>query len=850
MNALDRFRLWVARGAYKAAGLTFLPQWVRYSVFSPAWQMLLSEGYKANSAVFACAEALGFAFQEPPLLAWREAKSGLEPILNHPFRKLMMKPNADMGRAEFQLICVLYAAIGGNCYIWKQRSAGKRVVGLWPLNDGQMQPIAGHNTEQGFVSYYELATGSDSPLPIPKEDVIHWKWMPDLQYPWRGMGAVAAAARDVDTDNEVGSYIFSLLKNDAVPRVVVTLVEGEELTPARSKRLKEEWVQKYGGDNRGAPAFLEAGMKAEKMSFDLTQMAFEALRGVPEARIAACFRVPPIIAGLNIGLNRSTFSNYKEARQAFAEDTLVPLWASFASEVQQGLADEPGFSDAIYRHDLNQVRALQENQTELWNRANSSFNNNLTTRAESRRMVGLPSSPTDEVYKETLTMVLTPAGQLPVPRTAENGTAPKLLPRVQLKQNGRTRAMVALMLPQEIGVALQAIVGQLPSGSTPVPIEEMHLTLCYLGDTETLTISPEAITAVLAQFSAEWGPMAGVLNGVGLFNVVQEDGALPLYASFDAPRLPAFRQALVDKLTQAGIVFAGEHGFVPHITVAYVPAGTELPADMPRTSFVFSAVTLAWGDARADYPLHGAKQAERKETRKERRKELVEARRRVRASVVGRAEAAIDSWFAGLADRVMSRARKGWGARGERKELPAARELLTTQDTAELTGVIQRFYAEILFASWEYLNLELGETVSFSENDPIVTQLLGEAGVRIQDIHETTLQSLQELLQDAYANGWSVDDLVEHGLRDLIEETYRNRARTIARTEIGTAQNNGTVLRYGRAGVKFVEVFDNGFDNSDPECKRLAGTIQTLEWARANPLQHPNCVRAFGAVFD
>jgi len=70
-----------------------------------------------------------------------------------------------------------------------------------------------------------------------------------------------------------------------------------------------------------------------------------------------------------------------------------------------------------------------------------------------------------------------------------------------------------------------------------------------------------------------------------------------------------------------------------------------------------------------------------------------------------------------------------------------------------------------------------------------------------------------------------------------------------AARDSATAQQTVAVGRYKGAGADGVIVFDNGFENSHPTCQALDGTVQTLEWAATNALQHPNCVRAFGAWF-
>ena len=124
MGLIDRLRVFAARLFYKANGISFVPPWVKASFFTPTWQALVREGYKGNSAVMACASALAFAFPEPPLMVYREGEEGLEPQLTHPLRKLFRRPNKSMDEATFKAFCIIYASIGGNCYIYRERGVG------------------------------------------------------------------------------------------------------------------------------------------------------------------------------------------------------------------------------------------------------------------------------------------------------------------------------------------------------------------------------------------------------------------------------------------------------------------------------------------------------------------------------------------------------------------------------------------------------------------------------------------------------------------------------------------------------------------------------------------------------
>jgi len=229
--------------------------------------------------------------------------------------------------------------------------------------------------------------------------------------------------------------------------------------------------------------------------------------------------------------------------------------------------------------------------------------------------------------------------------------------------------------------------------------------------------------------------------------------------------------------------------------------------------------------------------------------------RRIRVDVAGRMRQAIDAHFSQLADRIVERLGKG-SAPSEEKKLPRAESLINSDDRKTLETLVKRFYVEVLQLSWETWNVSLGIEKAFDLTDPTVTYVLRMAGTRVKEIESTTLDALREALKYGNDNGWSVDMLVRGdpengipGLRDIIDETYKDRARVIARTELGEAQNTATSMRYRDAGVKLVEILDNGSDDDDEECKIANGQIWTLTYFESHSLEHPNCTRAAAPYF-
>ena len=239
---------------------------------------------------------------------------------------------------------------------------------------------------------------------------------------------------------------------------------------------------------------------------------------------------------------------------------------------------------------------------------------------------------------------------------------------------------------------------------------------------------------------------------------------------------------------------------------------------------------------------------------------------RIRRGLMGRMREEVKNYSERLADQIVQRLQESGKAR-ESKIAVDAGDLIDPDDLEKFENLIKRFYVKVLEASWETWNIALGVDLAFDLKDPMVTEILGMAGDRVKDIAEVTKDNLREALQYGSEQGWSVEQLVAGdpdagvpGIRSLVEETYQNRSKTIARTELGLAQNAGTVNRYTDANVEKVLVLDDGFDRSDENCVWIAGKVRPLAWTKSNhpgegpsgiknPLQHPNCVRAFAPYF-
>lgn len=161
------------------------------------------------------------------------------------------------------------------------------------------------------------------------------------------------------------------------------------------------------------------------------------------------------------------------------------------------------------------------------------------------------------------------------------------------RADGGDGAAVVLVVPADV-----AAVVALPGGT---PAADLHVTLAFFGVAADL--SPEAcatLRAVVAAWAASQAPLPGVLNGFGRFLGAERD---PVYRSPDVPRLAAAREALAHALASAGIAPREEHGFVPHVTVTYVPCDAPTPVTREPIALTFTEAALWLGSVRESFPL-------------------------------------------------------------------------------------------------------------------------------------------------------------------------------------------------------------------------------------------------------
>lgn len=162
--------------------------------------------------------------------------------------------------------------------------------------------------------------------------------------------------------------------------------------------------------------------------------------------------------------------------------------------------------------------------------------------------------------------------------------------------------MIALFPPPDLAKQISSLPG------VETQPDELHITLAVLGGIDDLDDSDVAAAILKTKTLAKnFGPIELKINGIGRFNASDSSDAKDvIYAVIDSPTIDDLRSRLVSALRSVGIKPKSDHGFNPHMTLAYIDSGAESPIDQIETiALTIDEIHVCVGDKRRAYQLTG-----------------------------------------------------------------------------------------------------------------------------------------------------------------------------------------------------------------------------------------------------
>lgn len=257
-------------------------------------------------------------------------------ITNHPFIQLMKKPNPFTGRYAFIELHQIYLDLTGNCFWLKLRDPMGVTRQLWLLPPDRVKPIPNADT---FISgYYYTPPGEEERIPIPVDDIIHFKY-PSPVDPYFGWSPLRAAAYAYDINKYVQIYERSFFKEGA--RFDFALQTDGDLTKEQVNRLYDYWIKSHRGVEKAwRPAILTGGMKAIPLNQVNKDFEFASLAKWTKDEILGIYHTPEAMLGHAHDVNRSTADSLEVI---FTRNAIVPCVHRLEEGVEENLLpDYPG----------------------------------------------------------------------------------------------------------------------------------------------------------------------------------------------------------------------------------------------------------------------------------------------------------------------------------------------------------------------------------------------------------------------------------------------------------------------------------------------------------------------------
>jgi HK97 family phage portal protein len=365
-----------------------------------------------SAIIMACVGWAQRTFPEAPLMVEKMADGGEWEMVPHQMLDLLEEPNPYYDGLLLQMGLIADWMIDGNGYYRKVRSNAGRVVELWWTPSYMIEPQWPYDNST-FISHYRYYPGG-APVDLKPDDVVHFRNGVDSRNTRKGLSPLKSLFREVFSDDEAANMTAALLKNLGVPGIMFS--PETSVNPEDAEAIKEKIKEKTTGDKRGEPFVFHSKANLTQFGFSPQQLDLKVLRRIPEERVTAVLGIPAIVAGLGAGLDRATYANYSEAREAAYESYIIPTQRLIASVLKRQLLRD--FEDDItqYRvgYDLSDIRILQEDENKLVERTNAMVNGGYLKLIDAQRMTGAPVDDSQDFYLRKFTDVPTPSGQ-PMP---------------------------------------------------------------------------------------------------------------------------------------------------------------------------------------------------------------------------------------------------------------------------------------------------------------------------------------------------------------------------------------------------------------------------------------------------
>jgi HK97 family phage portal protein len=241
---------------------------------------------------------------------------GVTLVEDHLALRVWNTPNDFFTRQELVEAGQQHFDLTGETWLLVEKIEGTTIpVGLWVIRPDRMEPVP---SKENYLVGYLYKSPDGQRIPLDLDEVIFIR-RPDPNDAYRGLGAIQAAMRDVDSSRLSAEWLRQFFLNSAEPGGMIK-------TPGRLddnawKQLRARWHEQHKGVSRAHRVAILEGYEWVDRKYTNKDMELTGLRTLSRDFIREAYGIPKFALGDVDDVNRAT----AEASKAwFAEAATVP----------------------------------------------------------------------------------------------------------------------------------------------------------------------------------------------------------------------------------------------------------------------------------------------------------------------------------------------------------------------------------------------------------------------------------------------------------------------------------------------------------------------------------------------
>ncbi|MDQ7910249.1 phage portal protein [Phytohabitans sp. ZYX-F-186] len=242
---------------------------------------------------------------------------GVVLVKDHLALRIWNKPSDFFTRQELVEAGQQHFDLTGETWLLVERDERMRglPLGLWTIRPDRIDPVP---SKEKFLVGYIYKSPDGQRIPLDLDEVIQIR-RPDPEDPYRGLGAIQAALRDVDSANLAAQWNRNFFLNSAEPGGMIK-TDGR-LDDDEWNQLRQRWNEQHKGVSRAHRVAILEGYEWIDRKYTNRDMQLTELRILSRDMIREAYGIAKFALGDVDDVNRAT----AEASKAwFAESATVP----------------------------------------------------------------------------------------------------------------------------------------------------------------------------------------------------------------------------------------------------------------------------------------------------------------------------------------------------------------------------------------------------------------------------------------------------------------------------------------------------------------------------------------------